>query len=134
MLRDVRGVALAWALLVSSSAGCDTGPTDAERVRGAVEAIRLLEPANVEGRKAATEKLADLEVGPAAQPARDACAATYRASSELFGIVAELEGIANGPDPQAQELRARELFRRSSTLQTTAQEELTRCNVELSKL
>ncbi len=99
-----------------------------------VEAIRLLPPADVEGRRAATEKLAKLDVGEAAQPARDACAAAYGASTELFGVIAELEGILKSGEAKARENEARDLFLRSGELQKTSEEELTRCNVELSKL
>ncbi len=73
---------------------CSSGPTDAERVSGAIEAIRLIEPSDVQGRRAATEKLASLDVEDLhAKDARDACLAAYRASTELFGVIAELEAM-----------------------------------------
>lgn len=114
---------------------CSSGPTDAERVSGAIEAIRLIEPSDVQGRRAATEKLASLDVEDLhAKDARDACLAAYRASTELFGVIAELEAMLKSGQAKEREDEARALFLRSGELQALSEEELERCNVQLSKL
>lgn len=123
------------AALLLSLAACTSGPTDSQRVAAAMEALRLVDPVDIEGRREATEKLARVDVDdPVARGARDACVAAYRASTELFGVIAELEEILKSGHAKEREDEARELFRRSGELQPRAEADLDRCNVELSKL
>lgn len=115
--------------------GCSSGPTDEQRVASGVEQLRLIEPTDTAARRQALEALRRLDLkAPQATSARDACAAAYGASTELYEVIAELEAILKSGRAKEREEEARELFRRSGELQPRAEAELDRCNVELSKL
>lgn len=78
--------------LAALAAACSTGPSDAERVRIAVEEVRARPSSDLPGRREALERLSTLDVAaPRAQAARDACSRAYEASSSLFEGVAALE-------------------------------------------
>jgi hypothetical protein len=86
------GRALASVSWVAALAACDPTPSDSERVRAAVEEVRARPSSDVAGRRAATQRLAALDVAEdRAREARDACARAYEASTNLFEGLGTLE-------------------------------------------
>lgn len=117
------------------AAACSGGPTDRERVQARVEAVRVQPTSAVEERRRATEDLAAVDVAdPVARTARDHCATAYRASTDLFEALAELEHLTKSGRAKEEEARARDLVRRSEELHRASEEALPRCNDALSKL
>jgi hypothetical protein len=122
-----------WCFVALAFLGaCDPTPPDGERVRIAVEEVRARPSSDIAGRRAATEKLAALEVTDArARTARDACARAYQMSSSLFEGLGELAGRSRSGQLDATD--AAELARLDA-LQRDAATELETCTKSLASL
>jgi hypothetical protein len=82
-------------VLALAALACSTGPSDAERVRIAVEEVRARPSSDVNGRREALERLTTLDVAaPRAREARDACSRAYETSSSLFEGLTMLQSRA----------------------------------------
>jgi hypothetical protein len=113
-------------------AGCDPSPSDADRVRIAVEEVRARPSSDVVGRREATERLSALDVvHPRARSARDACSRAYEVSTSLFEGLGALERRAKAGTLDAAD--AAELARLDA-LQRDAARELEACSQSLASL
>lgn len=113
-------------------AACSPGPSDADRVRIAVEEVRARPSSDVVGRREATSRLADLEVAePRARAARDACSRAYEVSTTLFEGLSALERRAKAGALDAAD--AAELGRLDA-LQRDASQQLEGCTQSLASL
>ncbi len=126
-----------WCLLLLAAVTpqCTTGPTDAQRVESEVLKLRALPTNEVAARRAATEKLAELELKePSARQARDACVAAYRVSTELFANLGELESLSQGGKLAENPAESVRLLRSSEELRESATVTLEACNRALADL